>query len=61
MFYNCKNAVSAEIFVALKVGLRFWVITQPSTSADALFNDVLSDPEFKLTGLILKTCWPFAN
>ena len=35
--------------------------SQFSISADVLFNDVLSDLEFKLAGLVLKAFWLFAN
>ena len=38
-----------------------YVIVITSISADVLFDDVLSDLDFKLTGLILKACWAFAN
>ena len=30
-------------------------------SAEVLFINILDDLECILTGLILKTCWPFAN
>ena len=32
-----------------------------STPASTSFNDVLGDLDFKLTGLILKVCWPFTD
>ena len=38
-----------------------YVIVISSISTDVLFDDVLSDLDFKLTDLILKACRAFAN
>ena len=53
----CSTAIRCylfEIFVAIKTG----VIVLINYS---VFHDFLSDLDFKLTDVILKTCWPFAN
>ena len=53
--------VFVEIFCSYKYNCRgFWQLLC-STPAGILFNKVLGDLDFKLTGLILKAFWPFPN
>ena len=56
--FTCFEAMKIAVPVAVS---KFWVITQSSVLADILFNDVLSDFDFRLSGVILEACWCFVN
>ena len=63
--FSCIVAIEIAVFVEISCDCKYKRrgVGQllRSIAAGFLFNDILGFPNFKLTGLIWKACWPFPS